>query len=230
MSNFDLIDFTSIKKEDKENDKVNYDKQTTETYRILRMFKICPISNRELREDNSFKFKDKWDPFTGIRKGLDEIGALYFDPNELYKYYYKNRLNNLWHVPENNFEGYYGDLVGIGKEMNIKSRGNNSSKYLFRLPIVDCYLMENHNHSIVTVGPILTDEEINEIDNLLIKNKKRLTPLLTIKKYYDNAVLNELDINSIEYKNLKRDFPNISEIDLKDRYHRIWVEKLKYLY
>ena len=38
MSNFDLIDFATIKKENKENNKENYDKQTTETYRILRMF------------------------------------------------------------------------------------------------------------------------------------------------------------------------------------------------
>ena len=228
MSNFDLIDFSSISNntEEEKNNELEYDKLTTETYRMMRIYKFCPITHNPQTEE-SFKFYYKWDPYTGERLEIDEVGPLYFDPYQLYKYYFKSRYNNLWNRPENNFEGYYGDLVGIGKKMNIKSRGDNTNKYLFRLPIMDCYLTKNHNYSVVTMGPLLTDNEINELDSIIAKKRYNgFTKIMTLKKYYDNATINDIDKNSEEYNNILRDNSNLSEVDINDKYYRLWVDKL----
>ncbi len=86
------------------------------------------------------------------------------------KHFHNKRLNKLWNNPidENGgfYQGYYDDGVGAGEEFFVKGRGYHPEWYLFRLPIIDCYLTKNHNKQIITFGPKLTDEEINEIDRL----------------------------------------------------------------
>jgi len=170
---YDTIDFNSLDCEElKQNiteyevsDKYNeYDKTTTESYRIKRIFKIDPIIDIEVPEELSFKFQDTWNPYNGMREKIDPIGPLYFNAINLYDYFYLNRFKGLWNSPEGQFQGYYGDLVGTSKNINIKSRGSNPERYLYRLPIIDCYLSPNHNYSIVTMGPELTENEISQID------------------------------------------------------------------
>ena len=77
--------------------------------------------------------------------GLPNISSLYFDPNTLIHYFYINRLKNLW-IDEsiedgNYYQGHYGYAVGNGPDFEIKGRGKHPDWYLFRLPIIDCYMI-----------------------------------------------------------------------------------------
>jgi hypothetical protein len=232
MNNSDSFDFVNFEDENNEtvttvNTYYEYDKTTTETYRINRLLSIDPITNEKISEELKFKFKDKWDPLTGIRTIIDEIGPLCFNTMNLYRFYMKNRTNGLWNPPTNDssgyYQGYYGDLVGSGINININNRGSYPEKYLFRLPIVDCYLHKNHNHSLITMGPILTDAEINEID-YIITTKSTLAnqpKLNLIKKWYDKAITDVIDYNKLRNK-----YNLISERDIKDKYNRKYVDKL----
>lgn len=222
---FDYVDFTSVKESNNNKNNNNYDLTTTETYRIKRLFKLDPFTDEEIPENLMFKFYHKWDPYTGERSTIDEVGPLCFNALTLYEYYFKNRLNGLWNPPTGVFEGYYGDLVGCGENIEIVSRGLNPQKYLFRLPIIDCYLKQDHNLSVVAMGPLLTNEEINTIDKLI--NGKKKSPLSLIKKYYDSAITT--NIPQIEIENLKNNFPTFDEKELKDKFNRQFVEKLKIL-
>jgi len=132
----------------------------------------------------------------------DPIGPLCFNAFNLYNYYYLNRFKGLWNPPEGQFEGYYGDLVGAGPDLEIKSRGSNPEKYLFRLPIIDCYLPPEHNFSIITMGPKLSNEDIEKIDKILITRGKNFIKLKNIKENYDCAIINnKKDSRFIKYKN-----------------------------
>jgi len=232
MAKADSFDFVNFEDEPEEkpiivNSYYEYDKTTTETYRINRLLSIDPILNEKIREELIFKFKDKWDPLTGNRTNIDEIGPLCFHAVNLYIFYMKNRTNGLWNPPTNDntgyYQGYYGDLVGSGINININNRGSFPEKYLFRLPIVDCYLTKNHNHSLVTMGPILSDDEINEIDNIIIHKStyKNQLKLSLIKKWYDKAITDVIDYNKLRNK-----YNLISDRDIKDKYNKKYVDKL----
>lgn len=177
-----------------------YDHDTRERYRVLRKRKMDPIIYIELHDDYAFKFKYRWDPYTGERLDDDKDGPLCFDPDILIKYFYTKRLDKLWVAPsdEHNglYQGYYDDGVGAGEDFFLTARGHHPEWYIFRLPILDCYLTKDHNKQFITFGPKLTDEEIIEIEklaNLRPNNYKNQfgqnRPSLTlIKKLYDNAI------------------------------------------
>ena len=134
-------------------------------YENYRRNKIDPIllvdlPMNDMEEKDLFKFEYKWDPYTGLRsKQKDPNGALYFDPNVLINYFYANRLNNLWideYFDGNDYiQGHYGDALGKFPNFEIKGRGPHPEWYLFRLPIIDCYLEDEHSLQMVTMGPIL---------------------------------------------------------------------------
>ena len=191
-------------------------------YKEYRKNKIDPLLHEELplyenlNENDLFIFKYKWNPYIGEREEIDPNGPLYFDPDTLIHYFYVNRLNNLWITSDNNFQGYYGDALGNGPNFYIEGRGDYRNWYLFRLPIPDCYLYNNHNYQTVTMGPILSNNEIKLIYRKAkrYKNKyyelyhKKRPNLIKLKLYYDNAIsknplsydqdiLNEL--NNIKY-------------------------------
>lgn len=191
-------------------------------YDIYRKLHIDPLTERDVNINTCFKFYDKWDPYTGERLGEDTNDPLCFNALTLRQYYYENRLNNLWVFPrtENGieYEGYYDILIGAGKEIYIPSRGYCPEKYLFRLPIIDCYLNDDHNMSVITMGPILTDEEIEEIDELanIEKGLSNVSYLLKdIKYHYDEALNNNPPINindELERRNLIHKY-NISHVN-----------------
>ncbi len=234
--NFDQIDFsklsvgTEIKSDNKSDKPVPiYDKTTTDTYRIKRLLKIDPLTDMEVPEHLRFEFEYKWDPITGEIKEKDEIGPLCFNAISFYDYMFANRFKGLWNPSTEGFEGYYGDLVGSGCKLEIKSRGTNPEKYLYRLPIIDCYLHPEHNYSLITMGPLLSEENINKIDSIVKKhhkNKNYLTPLSKLKEYYDNAISSEP--NSIEYVEFKKknQQENITEKEIVDKFNRINVDRL----
>jgi hypothetical protein len=189
----------------------NYSHTTLEYYKAIRLRKMDPITMNDINTNNVFEFKFMWDPYTGERLGEDPIGPLYFEPENLIKYYYTNRLNGLWVDPIDNsngyYEGYYDDNIGCGEEMFINGRGYFSEKYLFRLPIIDCYLTNDHKNSIITMGPKLTDKEIILIEELANKQPenykkkfgKNKPNLIDIKKLYDQAIFKLPKINDDNY-------------------------------
>lgn len=202
------------------NNKNEYDETTTEKYRTLRLLKIDPIFEEEIDKNLLFEYKYSWDAITGEKKDIDEFGPLCFNAWTLYEYYYKNRYNGLWIPSEENYQGYYGNLVGSGKDLKINGKFY-PEKYLYRLPIIDCYLKKNHNYSIITMGPVLTDDDINNIDKLILKIRKNKPSLKILKEYYDESLNNSPNINE-----LKKKYSDLTDMDLKEKYNRIYVDKL----
>ena len=179
-----------------------FDNRTMGFYKSARMCHIDPILNVEVDENIAFKFTDQWDPYTGERLGVDPFGPLYFNPISLTYHYYLHRLDGLWKnavdTPDGYFEGYYDMFVGTGSELEVVGRDKYVELYLFRLPILDCYLTPDHNKSFITVGPKLTDQEILQLDKLcensVVQEEYHKTfcskcpSLAKIKSLYDSAI------------------------------------------
>jgi len=210
----------------------NNERNDVNEYIHFRRNKIDPILFIELPLDNMkindvFTYKNKWNPYNGEIIEIDKNGPLYFDPNALVHYFYINRLNNLWinDSYENNeyIEGHYGDAVGNGPHFNINGRGNHPDWYLFRLPIIDCYLDKNHCYQSVTMGPILNDDEIKRIFNLSKRYKKffketygyKRPNLVEMKKIYDKAI----DKNDI--------YDSINELTNEEKTHLKYQDNLQ---
>jgi hypothetical protein len=238
---FDFIDLTHIE-EIKEVKKFthlyssDFDKRTVEYYKVLRTSKLDPITNNEVDETYAFKFSYMWDPLTGERLGLDPYGSLYFDPNNLAYHFYTSRLTNLWEDAKDEkdgfFEGHYGMAVGAGENIMINSRGECPDKYLFRLPIIDCYLQKEHKFNYVTMGPKLTEKEIIEIYYLVnkmgtYKNMFDKNPPDLVKMFhlYNQALSKTPYIDSKTLENVSKD--KLQEVYLKANYHA--VDQLVYM-
>jgi len=186
--------------------KKKYTKETME-YTINRKTKEDPITwedyDFEENDPRAFKFEYMWNPYTGKRSSKkDPYGALYFNPADLLHHFYTFRLLNLWvdEVDETGgyYQGRYGDAVGIGSTFEVVSRGKFIEWYLFRLPIIDCYIPEGQTKQSVSMGPRLTFDEIKEIDEKVqthwveyykSKFRKRKVPsLLKIYELWTKAV------------------------------------------
>ncbi len=190
----------------------DYDDNTTNLYYNRRIKKLNTLSGDKIKKKYIFKFYYKWDPFNGIRLDKDEIGPLYFDALELYEFYFVNRFRELW-IKESidNIPPYYGEIVGSG--ISMKKKGNKTHKYLYRLPIIDCYLpnIKNNNistkmYSYITFGPLLTKKEIEHIDKIVLLEKSDRTPLSRLKELYDGALDKNPDIS--KYKEIHSSLNN----------------------
>jgi hypothetical protein len=214
-----LLDFSNIEQKNIGVAEVNYKKRyerdygetTCGRYRSHRINKTDPITFENIDVNSAFKFPYIWNSLTGERLGTDPYGPLYFNPLTLLQYFYSTRLNSLWIDSGDGYEGYYGDAMGAGEDIEIPCRGIYPERYVFRLPIQDCYLKKDHNLSIVTMGPKLIDREICELDRLLEKHWSRnplyckiypkIGSLFKMKCYYDVSVSKEplkLDLSGIE--------------------------------
>ncbi len=225
--NIDIKD----KIDDKNNNIVQYDKTTTETYRIKRLYKIDPLTDQTIPDYLIIEFSNVWNPYTGKILDIDVTGPLCFNALSLYDYYFVNRFKGIWNPPQNQFQGYYGEYLGGGLNLEIKSRGTNPEKYLYRLPIIDCYLPISHNLSTITMGPKLTDEQIDKIDDIVSKyhkNKNNFTPLKTLKELYDNAICSEseLAVNSIAKTWFKSNNYKLNKKEHLEKFNRFNVDKL----
>jgi hypothetical protein len=180
----------------------NYEDHTTDYYKTLRKTKLDPFTLTDTNDKTSFKFYDMWDPYSGERIGKDPFGPLCFNPDNLIHIFHGKLLTNLWvaEIDEGAeggvYEGYYDMLVGSGSDCYIAGRGSCPEKYIFRLPIPDCYLTKDHNPNIITLGPKFTDQEILDIERLAesqgqsymnVYGKKRPS-LSKMKYYYDQAI------------------------------------------
>lgn len=183
-----------------------------DNYKNFHNKKIDPLIRLNLplvKDKKVFEYKKCWDPLTGEVLGTDPRGPLYFDPDTLIHYFYTNRLKYLWREGDINFSGSYGDGLGNGPFFNIPGRGISLHYYLFRLPVPDAYC-DNLNSQQITIGPILTFDEIVEIYNLALdygdnyrNNFGRSRPnLINIYDLYNDAInKNEIDlsVNSFIY-------------------------------
>ena len=153
---YDAVNFDDIVEEQKKTveiykiPEIEYDKTTIEKYRVFRLRKMDPIAYVETEDDYAFQFKYIWDPYTGERKDtFDQYGPLFFDPDILIKHYFTKILSKLWVQPSDEkggfYEGYYDDGAGAGEDFFVAGRGHHPEWYLFRLPIIDCYLTKDHN-------------------------------------------------------------------------------------
>ena len=138
------------------------------------------------------------------RFGIDPRGPLYFDPCSLVYYFYANRLKKLYKYPDDEFEGYYDDAVGIGRDFFRKDIGYNIQWYLFRLPLQFANYSKNLQQT--TVGPKLTYNEIQNIyelaltyDNFEERFNMKMPNLLYIYQLYHQAIEK---LNNIEYNML----------------------------
>jgi hypothetical protein len=100
----DEISYKTTSKPIDNNPYSDYDETTNELYRILRLYKFDPITNEEIPKDLIFEFKYKWDPLTGERTGIDELGPLCFNALNLHQYYYSNRHKGLWYLPVQQYQ------------------------------------------------------------------------------------------------------------------------------
>jgi hypothetical protein len=184
--------------------KNEYNEATNKYYKALRFKKSDPITFDNLNDVFSFKYPYIWNPLNGnILKENDELvkdpyGSLYFNPTCLLKYFYENSKKGLWIDGTDDYSGSYGEFLGTGEDIEIIGRGIYPERYLFRLPIVDCYYKPNQKMNIITMGPKLTEKEIKEIDTLLIRYytndpvyKKyyyKIGSLYNLKCFYDIAL------------------------------------------
>lgn len=199
---------------------IEYRKNNTE------IFTLEPLSLDQPMK-SIFKFYHQWDPYNGKRTTIDPMGPLLFDANALIHYWYVNRLNHLWTnaVDDDSglYHGYYSDGVGNGPDFNITGRGNHMDWYLFRLPVMDCYLPNDHNDQIVTMGPTLTDDEIMMIYKLAKKTPYQFGPkrpnVVLMKQHYEQAITMKPVIPGYDF--------DVSAFITKDQWDEIRFEENK---
>jgi hypothetical protein len=218
MNNFDedcFIDFTKHNNQNniiKKKEIYDYDKVTTETYRVMRELHLDPITHEKVPDNLDFKFEYMWDPITGDRLQKDPNGGFHFNVINLAKNFYYNRLRMLWVdgdiIDGIKYEGYYGDGLKAGEDLYVPSRGISKHMHLFRLPIIDCYLSKEFNYSIITMGPKLTENEINEIQQI-IDNYNRMKSKTKKKIININLIrMNELYTTAISKESSEKDARN----------------------
>lgn len=232
---------TTIKKETDDNlyEEKKYDETTMQFYRVLRKNKYNVISQEKIDHMKAFEFKYQWDPYTGEILYDDPYGSLYFHPDDLIRYFDLNKLNGLWNEAKDEtggyYQGYYGEHVGCGYDMEIVGRGAYKELYLFRLPITDCYLTPDHSLSIPTMGPVLTDEDVKKIDELAEKYykdnyiktyRKKRPSLLKMKYYYDQAISKNPDISLAAHAKKQNDKIENDE-KTRNMANRVAVDMLK---
>ena len=205
-----------------------YDNETLITYYHRRKNKLNAFSGERIPKKIKFKFYHMWNPFTGERLDIDKNGPLLFNALEYYDFIFANRYRCLWinnNTIDEEANNYYGEILGTGKDMTINTKYRH--KYLYNLQIDDCYLPKNNDvnfRSLITFGPILNDDEIAKIDNIVKKNYKDRTPMSELKKLYDGALDNSPSIDIIN--KYKRIFPNYTYEQLVNTYNTECVNKL----
>ena len=199
-----LVDFTAVHLNNIKHDiskptySKDYDDMTTTYYKSHRIQNSDPITYEELKEGTCFSYYNMWNPYTGNILENDPFGPLCFNPVSIITHLYCSRLNNLWinESDEKNglYSGYYGDGVGAGKDFEIINKGKYPERYIFRLPIANCYLSKNHDMNTITVGPELSNQDIHNLDCLMTTYYKddeiyrKIGSLKKLKRYYDIAI------------------------------------------
>lgn len=209
-----FVERTVKKKEKKDKSKykingrrIKYNSETMDTYISLRRQKMDPFCFIPMEESTAFVYPYQWDPYTGEKlldsegnQMLDPYGPLYFHPESLIRYFDIHKLDHLWINDSDEsggfFQGIYDCGVGAGEDFEVVGRGTHPEWYLFRLPIINCYLTDDHNEQVITMGPKLTLEELHEIDEKANRGQstyrkyhhKKRPSLVQMKQFYDQAI------------------------------------------
>lgn len=197
---------------------VKYNNETEFDFKALRKSKQDPITSECFNnmEETAYIFDYMWDPYSGIRTEKDPFGGIYFNPINLIYHWYIHRLDNLWIKESDETNGYWsgvpGDMFGTGENCFIPGRGHFPDKYLFRIPIKNCYIpIENRKSQAVTMGPKLSDEEIQKIydiaknhweEEYILRFRKKMPNLVKMKQMYDLAIqINPLGDSATDEEN-----------------------------
>ena len=199
---------------------------------------IDPILGIDLplkKKKKYYKFEYMWNPYSGTRETKDPRGYLSFDPDSLIYYFYSRRLKYLWNISNNDYTGHYGDAVGNGPDFYIPGRGKHNDWYLFRLPILDGYISSKEWNQNVTMGPILTLNEIKEIYNMgktygnMFKQRFNIDRpnLIKIYQLYHIAIDKHPKLNIPDDLNINLDEETRTELEMLE--NRKAVNELKNL-
>jgi len=209
----------------------NFNKDTTEKYYNCRINQLDAITGEPIENSKIIMFSYMWNPFTGKKiHQRDEYGPLCFNALILYEYYFVNRYKGLWIQEDTlcDIQNTYGiEIIGTGN--NINENHAMFHKYLYRLPIIDCYIPEknsdikycNSYDLVTTIGPILTVNDIKKIDRIVHIHDPTRTPLKYLKELYDGALDNHPDITKH-----KKMFSNLSDNELKYKYNIGCIDRL----
>lgn len=209
---------------------VKYNKDydsSTEKYKTYRRLNIDPISLSAMEKDYPFfEVYRMWDPYTGeFSEKNDPFGSLKFDPISLTIYFWMNRYRHLLKDSDGVHEMATED--GLGATEQFKSpRGVYPEKYLWRLPVIDCYIEENKDPleksfigSIPKVGPKLTKDDIVKIYELVKKcvkvypkRLKRIPDLLKMYDTYHEAINPNPDISKIKGASSNLEAKNMANV------------------
>ena len=182
---------------------VTFGKQTMVTYAKAREMGFDMLMGFAMdNPKKAYRYKYMWDSYTGEcltdKKGdriEDPYGPLHYDAGDLVNWFYSKRLSGLWVEQQGDFQAMYGEYVGSGMNLQLLGRGDHPERYLFRLPIHDCYLMDDYDTNIHTMGPRLTKSEVEEIYRLACTQAstsggltRRVPNIVTMWDYYHGAI------------------------------------------
>ena len=206
--------------------KINYN-DNTKKYCTYRKLNIDPITLIALDENYPvFKVEKMWDPYTGQFTENDPFGHLSFDPISLTIYFWMNRYTHLLKDSTSTDNISTDDGLGAGEDFIINSKGKYPERYLWRLPIVDCYIEKTDNikeesflNSVPKLGPKLERHDI-EILYELVKQCVKLHPnrleripdLVSMYDTYHIAINPEPDISNINEGNSIIESRNIANV------------------
>ena len=206
---------------------INYD-ENTKKYCIYRKLNIDPLSLEVM--DSSypvFKIYKIWDAYNGEFKENDPFGPLCFDPINLAIYFWTNRYVHLLKDSDDVNNISTDDGLGAGVNFIVNGKGQYPERYLWRIPVVDCYIEKTNSvkenaflSSIPKMGPILLRKDIIELDCLVKKCAKlypnrlsRIPDLLGIFDIYHIAIDPEPDISGIHNYESIMEARNMVNID-----------------
>jgi hypothetical protein len=167
----------------------------TTTMTQYRKVNMCAYCFRSYNTPNSpkyyFQFHHMWDPYTGEKLDKDPYGPLTFCPECIAQSIHHQIPNaNLYIPPNGEFQERYGDALGAGQDFHEVERGNHHPEWnIFRVSMPTLYLAPNSDLMITTVGPLLTMEEIKQIDMHLHQQHPSMAfSLVKLKQLYDISV------------------------------------------
>jgi len=190
----------------------NYN-NSTKNYCTYRKLNIDPLSLEVMDVKYPvFKIYKMWDPYTGEFKDNDPFGPLCFDPINLTIYFWTNRYNHLLKDSNGIDDISTDDGLGAGVDFKISSKGQYPERYLWRIPIVDCYIEKTNSakeeaflSSIPKIGPKLQRNDIVELYNLVKKcvniqphRLSRIPDLPAMYDIYHIAIDPQPDISKID--------------------------------
>lgn len=198
IESMEIAQLRKNKRIKKKKEKNLYSKQYNEHTMVMRAYrktKCCVVCYRTYNTPDSpkylFQYEYMWDPYTGEQLEKDPYGPLVYCPECISQsIFYRKNTAELYIPPHGEFQERYGDALGAGHDFSNVERGNDHPEWnIFRINIPTMYLEPDADLSLITMGPVLTDDDVRQIDEHLHQQNPSLKfSLVQMKKLYDTAV------------------------------------------